>query len=238
MPIEIDVLRRALRGDHCPGCLKGKIYGHQPPARLVRLIGHVPITATVYELEKLRCNLCGEIFTAEAPPEVGPEKYDATAASMIAVLKYGAGVPFARLAGLQRRVEIPLPEATQWEIVHEVAIVIQPAFQELLRQAAQGDVVNNDDTACPSWRCGVSASTAGRRLYVRDRVDERWTPDRTLLHGTQPCGRKLSHGLGTPRLRSRRRSRCGHQLPSTHRVTAKPILGGLHHEYRLEAVAA
>ena len=45
--------------------------------------------------------------------------------------------------------EIPLPEATQWEIVHEVAIVIQPAFQELLRQAAQGDVVNNDDTSVP-----------------------------------------------------------------------------------------
>ena len=136
-------------GDHCPGCLKGKIYGHQPPARLVRLIGQAPIAATVYELEKLRCNLCGEVFTAEAPPDVGSEKYDATAASMIAVLKYGAGVPFARLAGLQARVEIPLPEATQWEIVHEVATVIQPAVHELLRQAAQGEVVYNDDTSVP-----------------------------------------------------------------------------------------
>ena len=129
MPIEIDVLRRALRGDHCPGCLKGKIYGHQPPARLVRLIGDVPITATVYEVEKLRCNLCGEIFTAEAPPEVGPEKYDATAASMIAVLKYGAGVPFARLAGLQRRVEIPLPEATRWEMSTRSPSSFSPHFR-------------------------------------------------------------------------------------------------------------
>ncbi len=141
--------RHLKAGDHCPGCLKGKIYGHQPPARLVRLIGQAPIAATVYELEKLRCNLCGEIFTAEAPPDVGPDKYDATAASMIAVLKYGAGVPFARLAGLQQRVEIPLPEATQWEIVHEVAMVIQPAFHELLRHAAQGEVLYNDDTSVP-----------------------------------------------------------------------------------------
>lgn len=30
----------------------------------------------------------------------------------------------------------------------------------------------------------------------------------------------------------------GHQLPHGHRVTAKPILAGLHHEYRLEPVAA
>ena len=28
------------------------------------------------------------------------------------------------------------------------------------------------------------------------------------------------------------------QIPRAHHVIAKPILGGLHHEYRLEAVAA
>jgi hypothetical protein len=30
----------------------------------------------------------------------------------------------------------------------------------------------------------------------------------------------------------------GHQLPCGHRVAARPILDGLHHEYRLELVAA
>jgi hypothetical protein len=37
----------------------------------------------------------GEIFTADLPPGVGLEKYDATSASMIAVLKYCSGVPFS-----------------------------------------------------------------------------------------------------------------------------------------------
>ena len=49
--------------------------------------------AKVYELQKLRCNLCGRVYTADAPEGVGTEKYDATAASMIALLKYGSG-PF------------------------------------------------------------------------------------------------------------------------------------------------
>ena len=39
--------------------------------RLVRIHGQAPLGATVYELQKLRCNLCGTIFTAPAPPEVG-----------------------------------------------------------------------------------------------------------------------------------------------------------------------
>ncbi|MBI5243168.1 MAG: hypothetical protein HY922_05700 [Elusimicrobia bacterium] len=50
--------------------------------------------ATIYQLEKLRCNLCGEIFTAQPPKEVGAKKYDERAGSMVALLKYGSGFPF------------------------------------------------------------------------------------------------------------------------------------------------
>jgi len=100
----------------------------------------------VYQLEKLRCNLCGEVFTADPPPGVGPEKYDATSTSMVALLKYGVGVPFYRLERLQANLQIPLPASTQWEMVAETAAVLQPAFDELMRQAAQGEVLHNDDT--------------------------------------------------------------------------------------------
>lgn len=132
-------------GDRCPECQKGKVY-HNTPGYLVRIVGQAPLAATVYELEKLRCNLCGEVFRAEAPQGVGPQKYDETSASMIALLKYGSGVPFNRLEQLQENIGIPLPASTQWEIVEETAEVIEPAFGELIRQAAQGEVVHNDDT--------------------------------------------------------------------------------------------
>ena len=78
---------------------------------------------------------------------MGTKKYDETSASMIALLKYGSGFPFYRLEGLQENLEIPLPAATQWEIVAAAAALIQPAMDELIRQAAQGQVLHNDDTS-------------------------------------------------------------------------------------------
>ena len=36
---------------------------------------------------------------------------------------------------------IPLPASTQWEIVAERADLLRPAFEELIRQAAQGGKV-------------------------------------------------------------------------------------------------
>ena len=134
-------------GDGCPECQKGKVYEQKEPALRIRVVGQAPIAATVYELERLRCNLCGEIFEAEAPASVGEKKYDETAAAMIALLKYGSGVPFYRLEGLEASLGIPLPASTQWEIVEEIAGVIRPACDELLRQAAQGEVFYNDDTS-------------------------------------------------------------------------------------------
>jgi hypothetical protein len=37
--------------------------------------------------------------------------------------------------------------ATQWEVVEEAAELLKPARDELIRQAAQGEVVHNDDTS-------------------------------------------------------------------------------------------
>jgi transposase len=134
-------------GDRCPECGKGNVYGQKEPKALVRIVGQAPLAATVYSLERLRCGACGQVFTAKEPEGVGPEKYDETAAAMIAQLKYGSGTPFYRLEQLQGQLGIPLPAATQWEIVEEAAELIKPAHDELIRQAAQGEVVHNDDTS-------------------------------------------------------------------------------------------
>ena len=134
-------------GDRCPECGQGNVYAQKEPKVLVRVTGQAPLAATVYSLERLRCGACGQVFTAQAPEGVGEVKYDESAAAMIAQLKYGSGTPFNRLEQLEKQMGIPLPATTQWEIVARAAHPIKPARDELIRQAAQGEVVHNDDTS-------------------------------------------------------------------------------------------
>ena len=145
-------------GDACPSCVKGRVYASCEPGLIVRLTGQAPIGGAVYELEKLRCSLCGEVFSAEAPEGVGQEKYDAESAAMIGLLKYGAGLPFHRLERLQENLEIPLPAATQWEIVAQTAGVLAPALSQMIRLAAQGDILHNDDTTMKVFSLGTAAT--------------------------------------------------------------------------------
>lgn len=134
-------------GDSCPipGC-RGRLYRLAQPATLVRIRGGNPFSVTVYEREQVRCNLCLVIFTAPLPEGVGEKKYDESSASMISLLKYGSGQPFNRLERLERNLGTPLPAATQWEVVRDAAGPIAPALEELIRRAAQGELLHNDDT--------------------------------------------------------------------------------------------
>jgi transposase len=134
-------------GDLCPECRRGKVYRQQEPATLVRLVGHAPLEATVFEMERLRCNACQQMFTAEQPEMAGPDKYDETAVAMIALLKYGTGVPFKRLERLQEHLGMLLPATTQWDLMAAAGQLMRPALDELIRQAAQGGVMHNDDTS-------------------------------------------------------------------------------------------
>jgi ribosomal protein L15 len=167
-------------GERCPECGHGKVYRQKEPKALVRIVGQAPLAATIYELQRLRCNACGQVFTAQEPAGVGPEKYDETAAAMIAQLKYGSGVPFNRLERMEELLGIPLPAATQWEVVADAAELMKPARDELIHQAAQGEVLHNDGTSMrilrlerePSdqrtgvFTSGIVATGAGKKIAL------------------------------------------------------------------------
>ena len=133
-------------GDSCPECTEGKLYRNSESGVEIRVTGSAPLRATVYKLEKLRCDLCGKIFTAPLPAEVGNKKYDTAAVAMIALLKYGSGLPFNRLQGLQGNLGVPLPSSTQWDIIKSSADCFRPAYKKMIELAAQGELFHNDDT--------------------------------------------------------------------------------------------
>ena len=154
------------KGDACPLECGGKLYPLREPKVLLRIRGQAPIAATQYELERLRCHSCGEVFTATAPAGVGEKKYDETAIAMIALLRYGNGFPFNRLETLEANLGIPLPSGTQSGLLLETAMALECILQEVIRQAAQGDVFHNDDTRMRVLQLDRDSDISGKRTGV------------------------------------------------------------------------
>lgn len=172
---QVDVPHPTLHaGDDCPACQGGTLY-EKKPSVFVRFVGRPPLQATVYRMQRLRCCLCGKVFTAPVPDGVGDRKYDHTTASMIGLLKYGSGFPFNRQQRLQGNCGIPLAASTQWGIVYAAVLLIAAAYEELIRQAAQGEVVYNDDTTAKILEL------MGQRLQKSPPPDDPHDPDRTGL---------------------------------------------------------
>ena len=126
--------------------------------------------------------ICAAGSSRRRPPEWETDKYDPTVASMIGLLKYGNGLPFNRLDGLQENLGIPLPASTQWDIVAEAYPQLRPAHEELIRQAAQGEVLFNDDTTVKILELmGERAKAAALAESGERKNDAASDPDRTGL---------------------------------------------------------
>lgn len=136
-------------GCQCPKCQEGRLYRVKEPRRLVRVRGMAPLVAEVLEQELLRCNGCGFVFAAPLPEGESAQKYDETVTAMAAVLRYGAGVPFYRLEKLQKSLGMPVPWAAMWELVSsdEALEPLEAVVEALLDEAANGQVLHNDDTS-------------------------------------------------------------------------------------------
>ncbi|MGH9584881.1 MAG: IS66 family transposase, partial [Bryobacteraceae bacterium] len=93
---------------------------------------------------------------------------------------YGAGTPFHRLERLQQQLGMPVPAATQWELLKAATPPLRPAWEELIRQAAQGGVMHNDDTGMRilhlarepgdkrtgTFTSGIVSIVAGRKIAL------------------------------------------------------------------------
>jgi transposase len=133
-------------GQRCPVCGQGTLY-ELPPGRQIRIDGHALLSALRYELQKLRCSACGQLFTAPLPEEAGEETYSPRARAVLAVSRCYLGVPLYRLQGYQAMLGVPVPDATQWDQIEKIGDCSYPVFAYLERLAAQGELIHQDDTS-------------------------------------------------------------------------------------------
>lgn len=132
-------------GQRCPVCGQGTLY-ELPPGVEIRIDGHALLSALRYELHKLRCSACGQIFTASLPKTAGEEKYSPRARSVLVVSRYYLGLPFYRVAGYQAMLGVPVPDSTQWDQIEKVGDCCYVVFEYLETVAAQGELIYQDDT--------------------------------------------------------------------------------------------
>jgi transposase len=133
-------------GQRCPVCGHGRLY-ELPRGVAIRIDGHALLSALRYELQKLRCSACGQVFTASLPPEVSEEKYSARARAVLAIGRYYLGLPLYRLQGYQAMLGVPVADATQWDQIEKVGDCAYVVFEYMETVAAQGELIYQDDTA-------------------------------------------------------------------------------------------
>ncbi len=132
-------------GAVCPACERGRLYPMTPLVRL-RFTGQPLVSVTHWQLERLRCASCGALWVAHMPPEADRETYAVSLKVTLAVAHYHLGLPFKRIEAFQNMVGMPLPDATQWELVEQVADSAHPVFEQLKYLGAQQPLVYQDDT--------------------------------------------------------------------------------------------
>ena len=174
----IAVPHESLRpGDVCPACGRGKLYRLNDPAQFLRIVGQAPLAAVCWDCERLRCGGCGAVHTAQAPTEAQGPKHSETAVAMMALLRYGTGMPLNRLEHLERDLDTPLPASTQWDAVNANVGAVRPVYDEFARIGAHGTVVHNDDTYVR-----ILALMGKRRALLLKRGEARRKVRRSFFH--------------------------------------------------------
>ncbi len=143
----INVAHQSLKkGDTCPDCLKGRLF-QLKSGTVIRIVGQPWLQVEIYKPERLRCSLCGKIFTANLPLECNTEsRADYSAKAIVTLLKYRGGVPFYRQGQVQEALGAPISASEIWQMTEHVADALQPIYSILLKEAAGANLVHNDDT--------------------------------------------------------------------------------------------
>lgn len=130
-------------GDKCPECGNGKLYP-SPDQKETVYEGHSPFGIKIFLYAVLRCNFCGKYYRAEETEEVKTAK--ASGISNLALLRYRMGMPHYRIKDVVYLYGTHFPSSTQWDLLNKNEFLFQHVYREMIRTAANADLVMGDDT--------------------------------------------------------------------------------------------
>lgn len=114
---------------------------------VIRLEGAPLITGTKHVTECLRCNLCDQRYKTPLPDKIeNASKHDVSVATVLAIGRYSMGLPLCRIEELQSMHGIPMPDATQWDLIRGLYDKVLPIYDTLLQHGANGELIIYDDT--------------------------------------------------------------------------------------------
>ena len=150
--IEVKFTDEMLLAGKCPVCVKhynteSKIFPEDSKV-IVLLEGKPLVCGKRYYFQRGRCGVCNKYFTAPLPKDIEDEpKYAPSAKSNIAINHYYGGLPFKRIEMLQAASQVPLPDATQCDLMNDLyQSSIKPIAEVLRQYGANGEMLYFDDT--------------------------------------------------------------------------------------------
>jgi transposase len=196
----------------CPECNKGRLYETEPAVDY-SWVGNAPLNPTIYLLRRLLCPECKTSFTAPSPGKglahtvddkqdqmkTGIVDANAGANAMVAGLRFEYGVPHYRLAKIQERRGMALPASNQDRMIKQVAFSAAPIHEALIRMAADGELLQSDDTRMKILRCLKNGQDPPLKKTQTTVIISHVQGKAITLHvtGTDQAGSNVSSILGS-----------------------------------------
>ena len=178
-------------GSPCPrlNC-RGKVYLEKKPHQFIQFTGQPAIQATRYEQEVARCRECGGVSEAPLPEGVSPKKWDETADASMVMKRHAVYEPSHRTARMQEMCGIPLPESVQSERCRAVADVLEPIYEEMKKEAAQGKVFYADDTPVRIMELEKENQERRKKKEAEKKTETEKTETEKKEEGPEPVKKK------------------------------------------------
>ena len=158
----------------CPDCGRGKLYEDEPSV-FTSIAGQPLLAGTTHVVERLRCNLCKQVFVAPLTPDLerdgvsGLRLYSYSAVTVVSAYRYFGGMPLFRQETLQAAMGTTVPDSSMADLCERMADAARPVerYLRLLARSASGFFGDDTGALILESRVAIRQERSTGRLVER-----------------------------------------------------------------------